>query len=86
MTEVNRNKGIALGIDVGGTFTDVLALDLETGAVTAAFKLPSTPANPKTGRKTSTMMIVANTIDVRISSVASRTTMAGGSRSDSGRA
>lgn len=46
MTEVNRNKGIALGIDVGGTFTDVLALDLETGAVTAAFKLPSTPANP----------------------------------------
>ena len=34
---------------------------------------PSTPANPKTGRKTSTMMIVANTIDVRISSVASRT-------------
>ncbi len=46
MTEVNRNKGIALGIDVGGTFTDVLALDLKTGAVTAAFKLPSTPANP----------------------------------------
>jgi N-methylhydantoinase A len=46
MTEVNRNKGIALGIDVGGTFTDVLALDLETGAVTAAFKLPSTPVNP----------------------------------------
>src|SRR5215470_2166414 len=34
---------------------------------------PSTPARPKIGRKTRTMMIVAKTIDVRISSVASRT-------------
>ena len=39
---------------------------------------PSTPDSPKIGRKTSTMMIVAKTIDVRISSVASRTTSAAG--------
>ncbi|HWB44647.1 MAG TPA: hydantoinase/oxoprolinase family protein, partial [Hyphomicrobiaceae bacterium] len=38
--------GVALGIDVGGTFTDILALDLASGAVLAAFKLPSTPADP----------------------------------------
>lgn len=37
---------IVLGIDVGGTFTDVLALDRSSGAVTAVFKLPSTPSNP----------------------------------------
>ena len=37
---------IALGIDVGGTFTDILALDTATGAVVATFKIPSTPTNP----------------------------------------
>ncbi len=41
-----RQRGVALGIDVGGTFTDVLALDLATGAIVTAFKLPSTPENP----------------------------------------
>jgi len=46
MAEVGSKVSVALGIDVGGTFTDVLALDLETGAVRAAFKLPSTPADP----------------------------------------
>ena len=35
---------------------------------------PSTPDNPKIGRNTRTMMTVANTIDVRISTVASHTT------------
>ena len=43
-----------------------------------ASRRPSTPDSPKMGRKTSTMMMVANTIDVRISSVASRTTAAAG--------
>ena len=46
MTVVKQSGVLALGIDVGGTFTDVLALDLKTGVVTAAFKLPSTPADP----------------------------------------
>ena len=39
---------------------------------------PSIPDNPEIGRNTSTMMIVAKTIDVRISSVASRTTSVAG--------
>ncbi len=37
---------IALGIDVGGTFTDILAFDRRAGTIAAAFKVPSTPANP----------------------------------------
>ena len=35
-----------LGADVGGTFTDILALDPETGAIVAAQKVPSTPSDP----------------------------------------
>lgn len=40
---------IALGIDVGGTFTDVLAMDRRRGALISAFKVPSTPRNPQDG-------------------------------------
>ncbi len=38
--------GIVLGIDVGGTFTDILAFDRNEGTIAAAFKVPSTPVNP----------------------------------------
>ena len=37
--------GVRIGIDTGGTFTDVVALDTATGR-TATTKTPSTPANP----------------------------------------
>ncbi|MBJ3774145.1 hydantoinase/oxoprolinase family protein [Acuticoccus mangrovi] len=37
---------IAVGIDVGGTFTDAIVADLATGACLDAFKLPSTPQDP----------------------------------------
>ena len=43
---------IALGIDVGGTFTDVLAFDRTSGVIISAFKVPSTPANPAEGAMT----------------------------------
>ncbi len=36
-----------IGIDVGGTFTDLVAVD-DTGGATLA-KVPSTPADPSTG-------------------------------------
>lgn len=43
--EVVETRGI-LGADVGGTFTDILALDPDTGAIVGAEKVPSTPADP----------------------------------------
>ena len=43
-----RQNGQVAGIDVGGTFTDLLALDPATGAVRLA-KVPSTPDNQAGG-------------------------------------
>lgn len=40
---------IVLGVDVGGTFTDVLAMDRASGEVVSAFKVPSTPSDPSDG-------------------------------------
>ena len=45
-------NNIALGVDVGGTFTDVLALDRAAGTIVSAFKVPSTPADPAEGAVT----------------------------------
>jgi len=39
---------IRIGIDTGGTFTDVVAFDEDTGALTTT-KTPSTPSNPADG-------------------------------------
>ena len=39
---------IRIGIDTGGTFTDVVAFDEESGEIVTT-KTPSTPANPADG-------------------------------------
>ena len=41
-------QGIRIGIDTGGTFTDVVALDEDTGELVTT-KTPSTPGNPADG-------------------------------------
>lgn len=43
-----RAGHIRIGVDTGGTFTDIVAVDARTGAI-ATTKTPSTPSNPADG-------------------------------------
>ena len=48
MTDGIAAPRLRIGIDTGGTFTDVVAFDESTGALVIT-KTPSTPGNPADG-------------------------------------
>ena len=49
MQKSHEDTEIVLGIDVGGTFTDVIAFDKRSGRILATLKVPSTPSAPQKG-------------------------------------
>jgi N-methylhydantoinase A len=60
---------IRVGVDTGGTFTDVVAVDEDTGAVVAT-KTPSTPADPAEGFLTGVHKVLS-TMDASAADVTS---------------
>ena len=68
---------LRIGIDTGGTFTDVVAVDTRSGAVTTT-KTPSTPADPADGFATGIGKILdlMGAVPAEISSILHGTTVA----------
>jgi N-methylhydantoinase A len=69
---MSEGKAALVGVDVGGTFTDVFALDPATGRFHTA-KVPSTPADPAEGFAAG---IAAGAEGARIANVVHGTTVA----------
>ena len=72
-----KHRNLRIGIDTGGTFTDIVLVDGETGEV-AATKVPSTPANPALGlvRGVDAILGLTNKPVERLAGVAHGTTVA----------
>src|SRR5215210_2964519 len=48
MTEIDNRQNIRIGIDTGGTFTDIVSINYATRTLRVT-KVPSTPSNPAVG-------------------------------------
>jgi N-methylhydantoinase A len=57
-TGTAAHQNLLVGIDIGGTFTDVVALDLSTGR-THSLKTPTTPADQSAGLLTGVQKVAA---------------------------
>jgi len=66
-----------IGIDTGGTFTDIVSVDTMTGA-TQVTKVASTPANPAIGllRGVNEILAAANATTEEVTGLAHGTTVA----------
>ena len=58
-----------LGVDVGGTFTDLLLINEQTGETFTA-KVPSTPEDSSIGYSMASLESVMNPVSIRAQSVA----------------
>jgi N-methylhydantoinase A len=70
-----RIMPLRVGIDVGGTFTDLVAIDDESGAIVRV-KVPSVPAAPEVGVLAAFDALLARTDANAIASVSHSTTVA----------
>jgi N-methylhydantoinase A len=60
MTQASRQARYRIGIDTGGTFTDIVAVDTAIGTISVT-KVASTPANPAVGLVRGARAILAQT-------------------------
>src|SRR5580704_15283096 len=75
---INSASGrLRIGIDTGGTFTDIVAVDVVSG-VTQVTKVASTPANPAIGllRGVNDILVAAGATTDSVAGLAHGTTVA----------
>jgi N-methylhydantoinase A len=68
-------SSLRLGVDVGGTFTDLLAFDEQSGALLRC-KVPSVPQAPEQGVLAAIHALLADHPDARIERIHHSTTLA----------